>query len=194
VDVWAADAGFIARKMAALGISDPLDGHVDTARIAYIGHSLGGASSLQACHDDVACAGAVDLDGTPYGPVAASGLNKPFLLLSSQDGCLAGQCRPGTDATGIQVQTAAQKLIAASRGPHWRYAVDGAQHFNFTDYAAYFLVPPLHHLLGQLGSINGRRGLEITDAVVLAFLDHVLRSAATPDHLGSAFPELRAYG
>jgi dienelactone hydrolase len=193
VEVWAVDARFAARQVASLESTDRLGGHVDAARIAYIGHSLGGAASLQACHDDVACVGAVDLDGTPYGPVAATGLNQPFLLLSSQDGCLAGQCRSGADGAGQEVQAAARKLIEASTGRNWRYAVDGAQHFNFTDYAAYFLVPPLHHLFGQLGSINGRRGLEITNACVLAFLDHVLGSGPAPDNLDTRFSELRAY-
>lgn len=189
VEVWAADARFAARKVAA----DPLGEHVDTARIAYVGHSLGGAASLQACRGDPACAGAVDLDGTPYGPVGGSGLAKPFLLLSAQDGCLAGQCRPGAGPDSVAVETAARRLVAASTGRHWRYAIDGAQHFNFTDYAVYFLVPPLHHLLGQLGSIDGRRGLAISDACVLAFLDHVLRSGPAPDRLDARFPELRAY-
>ena len=191
VDVWASDARFAAHQLATLDPHDRLSGHVDASRTAYIGHSLGGASSLQACNDDPECLGAVDLDGTPYGPVAATGLSRPFMLLSSQDGCLTGQCQAGASADDQAIQSAARRLVAASTGENWRYAVDGAEHFNFTDYGVYFFVPPLNHLLGQLGSINGRRALDVSDACVLAFLDHVLRSGPAPDHLAARFPELR---
>ncbi|WP_051367929.1 alpha/beta hydrolase family protein [Hamadaea tsunoensis] len=191
VAVWSADARFAARQVAEFGPADRLAGHVDTGRVAYIGHSLGGASSLQACHDDPACAGAVDLDGTPFGPVATGGLDRPMLLLSSQNGCLTGTCRPGASADERQIEAAARRLAAASTGPSWWYAVDGAEHFDFTDYAAYFLLPPITHLLGQLGPIDGRRALEITGGCVLAFLDHVLRSGPAPDRLDGRYPELR---
>jgi predicted dienelactone hydrolase len=192
VDVWANDARFAAHQLAALDPHDRLSGHVDASRTAYIGHSLGGASSLQACHDDPGCLGAVDLDGTPYGPVAATGLSRPFMLLSSQDACLAGQCQAGANADDQTIQTAARRLVAASTGANWRYALDGAEHLNFTDYGLYFFVPPLNHLLGQLGSIDGRRALEVSDACVRAFLDHVLRSGSAPDHLETRFPELHS--
>ncbi|MCP2323493.1 putative dienelactone hydrolase [Hamadaea flava] len=193
VQIWAADARFAAARVAALPGDDRLAGHVDTSRVAYIGHSLGGASSLQACHDDPDCAGAVDLDGTPYGPVGSAGLDKPFLLLSSQDGCVAGTCAAGTGTDHEPIESAARSLLAASSGPNWRYALAGAQHFNFTDYSVYFFLPPLQHLLGQLGTINGRRALEITDAVVLAFLDHVVRSGPAPDTLEARYSELRSF-
>jgi predicted dienelactone hydrolase len=174
VQVWSEDARFAAAQIAR----DPLAFHVEPGRTAYIGHSLGGAASLQACHDDPDCAGAADLDGTPYGPVAATGLTRPFLILSAQAGCQTEECR---------------RLLSASAGPHWAYAVAGAQHFNFTDYAVYFLAPPLTNLLGQLGSINGRRGLVITGACLVAFLDHVLRGGPAPDHLDARFPELSVH-
>lgn len=190
VEVWAADARFAAGQVAALAGRDQLAGHIDASHVAYIGHSLGGASSLQACHDDQTCAGAVDLDGTPYGPVGTTGLAKPFLLLSSEDGCLSGTCAAGASTDQQTIQDDARKLLAASTGPNWRYSVTGARHFNFTDYGVYFFLPPLQHLLGQLGSINGQRALDITAAVVLAFLEHVLRSGAAPDHLETRYSEL----
>jgi pimeloyl-ACP methyl ester carboxylesterase len=105
--MWAADARFTAAQLPSW------DGaHTDTAHVAYVGHSLGGAASLQACHDDPACVGAADLDGTPYGPVAVTGLAAPFLLLSSQDGCLAGMCTPGTGTDGKLIEAAITDGIA----------------------------------------------------------------------------------
>jgi hypothetical protein len=176
VEVWAADARFVAGSVASLVGSDRLGGHFRPGVVTYVGHSLGGAASLQACHDDASCFGAVDLDGTPYGRVGSSGLDKPFLLITSQGGCQERQC---------------QNLLSAASASHWQYAVQGAQHFNFTDYGVYFLAPPLQNLLGQLGSINGTRCLEITAAAVVTFLDHVLRSGPTPDGLVQHYPELQ---
>jgi hypothetical protein len=176
VDVWVADARFVAGSVASLDGGDRIAGHLRPGVVAYLGHSLGGATSLRACREDASCVGAVDLDGTPYGQVGSSGDDKPFLLLTSQAGCQERQC---------------QQLLSGTSASHWQYAVQGAEHFNFSDYGAYYLAPPLQSLLGQLGSINGARCLEIAGAVVLAFLDHVLRNGPPPDGLAQRYPELR---
>ena len=76
--VWAADARFAAHQVGVL-----LGTHVDRRTVAYVGHSFGGAAALEACRQDATCTGAVDLDGTPYGPVVHEGLQKPLLMLSS---------------------------------------------------------------------------------------------------------------
>jgi predicted dienelactone hydrolase len=77
VDVWAADARFAAMQVAGLGRVGRFAGRVDATRTSYVGHSFGGAASLEACRSDPRCAGAVELDGTQYGPVVRTGLNKP---------------------------------------------------------------------------------------------------------------------
>jgi dienelactone hydrolase len=176
VAVWAADARFAADRMSAAG--GALAGHVDAARVAYVGHSFGGAASLQACHDDPRCAGATDLDGTPYGTVVTAGLAAPMMLLGTPGDCLAGACHP-TDAAHRDIDTASRSLRAASTGPSFRYEIAGAEHFNFTDYGAYY-VPALLHGLVQLGSIDGDRALLVVSGTVTAFADHVLRGAPAP--------------
>ncbi|HEY3506384.1 MAG TPA: hypothetical protein VGN37_26790 [Actinocatenispora sp.] len=187
VAVWAADARFVAARMARTGGS--LGGHVDATRVAYVGHSFGGAASLQACHEDRRCAGAADLDGTPYGAVVSAGLAAPALLLGTPGDCLAGPCHP-TDAAHRDIDTASRSLRAASTGPGFRYEIAGAEHFNFTDYGAYY-VPGALRGLTQLGPIDGDRALVVVSACVTAFADHVLRGgpAPAPDR---RYPELRA--
>lgn len=181
VQVWAADARFAAAQVTVLDRSSvsagpatsPFAGHVDADHIAYLGHSFGGAAALQACHDDPRCAAAVNLDGTQYGPVVHTGLDRPSLTIGSGDSCVTGTCRP-TSAIDRADQATALALLAASTGPAWCYRITGARHFNFTDYATYYLAAPLRSQLA-LGSIDGDRGLIITGSYLTAFLDHSLR-------------------
>lgn len=180
VAVWAADARFTASRMANTG--GPLNHHVDTSHAVYIGHSFGGAAALQACHDDPRCAGAVDMDGTPYGTVVHQGVTAPIMLLGTPGDCLAGACHPH-DAAETDIDTASRTLRAASTGPSFRYEIAGAKHFNFTDYGAYYIPIPLHGL-AQLGPIDGHRCLDIVSAYVTTFADHVVRGGPRPreDH------------
>ena len=146
--VWAGDAQFAARQAGVL-----LGAHVDRRKVAYVGHSFGGAAALEACRQDPACAGAVDLDGTPYGPVVHEGLRKPLLMLSSGSG-------------GADRDASTQSLFAASGSAAWSYTIDGAEHFDFTDYAAYWLAAPVRAVL----PLGNPRTLAITESYLAAFL------------------------
>jgi predicted dienelactone hydrolase len=187
-ELWAADAHFTADQVIALGSAGQFAARID-AKVAYVGHSFGGASSLEACRTDPRCAGAVDLDGTQFGTVVRAGLRKPFLILGSEDSCITGRCGPvGVDAGGEQ--DTAKTLLRASTRQHWLITISGAHHLNFTDYSLYFVAPPLHHLLG-LGSIDGRRMLTIQNDTVTSFLDHAVRGAdaTSLDNLSTKYPE-----
>jgi hypothetical protein len=128
---------------------------------------------MEACRTDQHCVGAADLDGAPYGPVVRSGLQKPILLIGSESSCLAPNCKPA-NANERADQAATRSLLAASGSSQWSYRIRGAAHFDFSDYAVYYLAVPLHHLLA-LGDIDGGRGLAITNAYLVAFLDRSSR-------------------
>lgn len=175
VDVWAADARFTATQAAA---ERRFAGHVDPTKTVYIGHSFGGAAALQACHTDPQCAGAADLDGTQYGSVVHSGLDRPMMIIGGQSSCVTGTCEPA--AAGDQAdRDTALSLVKAGTGPVWRYRITGAEHFNFTDYGAYYLAAPIGFLLA-LGPIDGREALSITNAYLRAFLDHATGTRPEP--------------
>jgi dienelactone hydrolase len=169
VEVWAGDALFAGRQVAAA-----YQDHVDARHILYIGHSFGGAASLEACRQDASCAGAADLDGTPYGPVVDSGLRKPLLLLSS-----------GKDGAATDPST--RLLFHASKGSSHAYTIPDARHFDFTDYAAYYLAAPLRLLL-PLGGIDGRRVLTIASGYLGAFADSAARGSPWT---APTYPEIR---
>jgi dienelactone hydrolase len=169
VETWAADARFTARQVEAA-----YQDHVDARHVLYVGHSFGGAASLEACRQDTACAGAADLDGTPYGPVVDSGLTKPLLLLSS-----------GPD--GAATDPSARLLFHASSGTAHAYTMPDARHFDFTDYAAYYLAVPVRLAL-PLGSIDGRRVLTIVSGYLGAFADSAARGTLWT---APTYPEIR---
>jgi predicted dienelactone hydrolase len=178
VNVWAADAHFVEAEVAGLDRTGRFAQHVDAARVAYLGHSLGGAAALEACRTDPRCQGAADLDGTQFGPVAHAGLSKPMMILASQDSCVTGSCQ-ADNSVDLAERDAARALLATGTGPAWCHQINGSGHFNFSDHAAYYLATPLHHLLG-LGDIDGPRGLAITNAYLAAFVDHVVRGTDEP--------------
>ena len=167
VALWAADARFVARETAAL--DGPFRGKVEQAAVTYVGHSFGGAASLEACHLDRKCVGAVDLDGTQFGAVVQEGLSVPSMILGSEDSCVTGACGPAATNPGGERETAAS-FVKASSGRSWRFILNGARHFNFTDYSLYFLAPPVRNLV-PLGAIDGRRALSIENVCLAAFVD-----------------------
>ena len=174
VATWAADARFAAATLASQrGL---FAGRIDTTvGASYVGHSFGGAAALEACHLDKRCAGAVDLDGSQFGTVVSSGLKAPILLLGSEDSCITGTCGPKAKDNPADRQRA-RSLLQASTAASWCSTIEGARHFNFTDYGAFYLALPLRKLL-PLGSIDPRRALTIQNGYVVTFLDHFLHGA-----------------
>jgi hypothetical protein len=172
VATWAADARFVAATLAGQG--GLFAGRIDTAaKVSYVGHSFGGAASLEACHLDSRCAGAVDLDGSQFGKVVRAGVKAPILLLGSEDSCITATCGPKAKDNPDD-RRRAQSLIDASTGPKWCSVIPGARHFNFTDYSAFYLAQPLRKFL-PLGSIDPHRALTIQNGYVVTFLDHFIR-------------------
>ncbi|MEV0349806.1 hypothetical protein AB0H88_28865 [Nonomuraea sp. NPDC050680] len=191
IGVWTADARFVAAHAAALDRDTNLAGHVDASRPLYIGHSFGGATAFQACHDDPSCAGAVDLDGALYGGVVRTGLRAPALMLGGENSCVIETCR-ADDAENRGMRDRTRQWLAASTGPVWRYEIAGTGHFNFTDYAVIYLAAPIRALF-PLESIDGARGLRIQNAYVTQFADQAVRHQASPLLAGARlYPEVRA--
>src|SRR5690606_1450477 len=134
---------------------------IDPAKIAMVGHSAGGASSVAALLKDPRIKAGMNIDGLAIVPVPASGLGKPFLFLGAQ-----ATRTPGSQEAASW-ETAWQHLTGWKR---W-LVVAGAEHASFTDTA----------LLGEQAGLDtgatlpAARSMEITRAYVAAFLDLHLR-------------------
>jgi len=190
LSTWSADARFATAQVRALDRTGLLAGHVDTGPATYVGHSFGGAAALQACHDDRSCAGAVDIDGTQFGPIGRTGIRRPFLILGSDNSCVLGSCHPG-DADERADLATARRFLHASTGTVFRYSIVGTKHFNFSDIATWYLAPPLRQLF-PLGPIDGPRGLVVEQSAVSAFLAWTHGAGQTDlETLASQYPEMR---
>ena len=169
MSTWVADMKFVARRARSA-----IEGVDVGRRVVFVGHSFGGASSLEACHEVSTCVGAVNMDGLDLGPVEHTGLRVPTLLLGHANSCVTGVCRPKSEEDRRDRSTA-RSMITAGHAPTWSVTLDGTEHFDFTDYAAYRLAFPLRRLL-PLGSRSGRRSLLSTERCLLDFTDHVTAS------------------
>ena len=173
VGVWAADARFAAGM-----VPKQLPNSVEPAiGPSYIGHSFGGAASLEACRLDQRCAAAVDLDGAQFGDVVTKGVHAPIMLLGADDSCITSVCGP--DAKTDADRNRALSLLKASTGTSWCATVPGTRHFNFTDYGAYYLAYPLRKFL-PLGSAGPRHALTVQNGYITTFLSHAIYQTPTP--------------
>ena len=176
-DVWVADAAFVVGTLAA---SPPAIGALDFDHVAYVGHSMGGAASFEACRQDARCAAAVDLDGTLWTDVRHTGLTAPSLVLRHDP---AGECdgfceAADADFAGVEAAGASQQ-----------FSVAGSQHMDFSDFG--LLRGPGDTLL-PVGPIDAERMTLITRDLVRSFLDEHL-SGAPAGALAEAverYPEL----
>lgn len=181
VDVLAADVRFVLDQLQIIN-AEPggqFAARLDMHHVAITGHSIGGATAIEVCRTDPRCTAAIDIDGTPYGQSVTRGIERPLLVLQE----------PAADDTEY-----AQKIgmvLANSTGPRYQLVIRGTMHFNFSDYAVLF--EPGFHVLGALGTIDGARGLDVTNAYLVAFLNHYLKGVKTPLLSGPSprYPEVR---
>ena len=175
-DVWAADAEFVVRTLAAT--PSPI-GTLDFEHAAYIGHSMGGAAAFEACRRDSTCGAAVDMDGTLWTDIGNSGLEAPRLLLQDDQ---SGEC----DAFCQRADPDFDRVMDAENAE--RFAIAGSRHMNYSDVG--LMWGPANALV--LGTIEADRMSVITRDLVRSFLDVHLRGLpdSTFADAGARYPEV----
>ena len=152
---------------------------IDSSKIGMAGHSVGGASTVNAMLTDPRIKAGMDIDGTTSDPLLAPGLDRPFLFLGRQN-----MYTPGTGNESRSWEDDWQQLKGWKR---W-LVVAGMAHPSFTDIG----------LVGeQIGLDFGAttpaaRGQAITAAYVRAFFDQHLSGKPQPllDQPSSRYPEV----
>jgi predicted dienelactone hydrolase len=174
VNAWTGDIAFVLDRLAQLNASDSsgkFTGRLDMTRVGILGHSLGGAVSLQFCHEDSRCKAGIDIDGAPHGSVIQAGLRQPFMFLLSDHGA-------ESDPASIQILADIRSIY--DRIPPDRRldaTIRGAFHYTFSDDGALLkssVVRGVLHVLGKL-RIGGRRQLAVTTYCVHTFFDTYLK-------------------
>lgn len=170
---WSADMTYSLDQLGKLNVSDPsgrLTGRLDLEKVGAFGHSLGGATVLQFCHDDPRCKAGIDVDGLPLGDMARQGVTVPFMfLLSDHSNEPAAQTRPViADIRSVYDHLPEDKRVWIS--------IRGAGHFRFSD-GAMLQLQPVMAVLHRLGIVHleGRRQIEITRKLISTFFEVYLK-------------------
>lgn len=185
----AADLSYVRRQLTSAGTGrgsapgmrglPPLD----PARVAVVGHSMGGAAAFEAVRTDRGFAAGANLDGT-FQTAGTTPVNRPFLLLGAGE-----HGRPGADRTWDRVW----RRLSGPR--HW-YSVAGSGHLSFTDYGVFG--GPLGRAVpgASKDAAAGEDMLRLTRRTVGAFLDAELRGslAVLLEAVVRGEPRIRRHG
>jgi predicted dienelactone hydrolase len=188
---WTADISFVLDRLERLNTADAsgtLTGRFDLTRVGVFGHSLGGATAAQFCHDDPRCKAGIDIDGAPHGSVIQAGLEQPFMFLLSDHG---ESSDPEARRIVANIQSIYGRLPPDRR---FRVAIRGANHFLFSDDGALLkshIVLGALRMFGVVG-IGGRRQLAVTTHCVHSFFDAYLKGTGSSrlDVSSPLYPEI----
>jgi predicted dienelactone hydrolase len=176
VQAWSADMGFALDQLERLNTSDPSGpflGRLDMQRVGVFGHSLGGATALQFCHDDSRCKAGIDVDGAPLGSVIGEGVTQPFMfLLSDHESEPDAETRP----VKANIHSIYDRLPSDRR---LLIMIRGASHYMFSDDGAMLKSPLVMRVMRTLGIVrlDGRRQVAVTAHYISTFFDVYLQGA-----------------
>ncbi|WP_148307055.1 alpha/beta hydrolase family protein [Nocardia nova] len=166
-----ADARFVLDRLVAAsehpdhaGLPRHLAEDLDVSRVGMFGHSLGGSTTAQTMHDDHRIRAGADLDGPILGSVAADGLDRPLLMLASDNSPWFGH--PGWEPQW-----------ATDTGLKLPLRVAGTRHMSLCDQqailpqlAAAGLLDPAKKI-EAVGTIDPSRSIDLQRAYLAAYFD-----------------------
>ncbi len=171
----ARDASFVLDRLASV-----VPVALDTARVGYFGHSLGGASALDACIVDRRLRACVDMDGSPFGEAATKAIRKPFLVLLSEPD---QRDRPPAADSAEARRRAEFARMGRERDEEWAMIgkrngtvpwhvvkILGTGHFSFSD-GPFQLPMQLQGVGATLAPIEMH---QVTERLLLDFFGHYL--------------------
>ncbi len=178
----AKDISFVLDRLTAPGSGL----RVDRSRIGAAGHSIGGASAVEAMRTDPRVKAAVNMDGNFFTEPSADGPKRPVLLLGAQ--------RTAHPDALEDWEKTWRHLTGWKR---WLDVTDGG-HLTFTDtpwLVENFGMPPgipSEAVPGAFGTLKAARATAVTRAYVSAFFDRHLRGKPSPllERPSAAYPEV----
>jgi len=188
--VWTSDIAFVLNRLEKLNASDPsgkFPGRLDMTRVGVFGHSFGGATAAQFCHEDSRCKAGIDVDGAPHGSVIQAGIDRPFMFLLSDHG---HESDPESSQVGADIRSIYDRLPPDERA---FIEIRGANHFLFSDDGALLKSHIVLRTLRMLGivRIDGRRQLAVTAYCLRSFFDAYLKRAGVSQISSPSYPEVQ---
>jgi len=199
IPLWTDDATFVLNQVEALNRNDSagrFTGRIDLERIGMLGHSFGGAVTVQMMKKDDRVKAALSMDGGFYGsPFSEKGLGKPFFMMYSEETYnkvmiayddvakqLGGISREAFEAPRKEYIQNSGRALA---GGGLSLLIPGSKHGSYTDLT---LFSPL---LG-LGSADPRRDHRIVNEFSVAFFDRYLKGKdnSALQALAAKYPEV----
>jgi hypothetical protein len=171
---WSKDLLFVLANLSSVGCQAASDsatcraiGSIDETRVGALGHSLGGAASLQAALESSRIKASLNLDGRLLGDVPAQGVNVPTMVLLNETHLLDGD-----DPT-------LRQYLDNARGTIYYAWIKGTMHNDFSDLGTIAaLMSDIGHPIEPskylLGGIDSARSLAIQSAYVRAFFGSAL--------------------
>ncbi|APA95551.1 alpha/beta hydrolase family protein [Nocardia seriolae] len=181
IDARLPDVGFVLDSLTVLAqggnpdaeqraLPAGLEHALDLAHVGMVGHSSGGYTAVEALHDDRRIGAAVDLDGQlgvdrDFGRAATAGVDRPVLVLTSQQIEEVGDARPSLDA-----------FFGVGTGWKRQLSLRDSAHYDFTDRP--LLIPDAAHPVDRrnIGVIPAARGANLVHGYVAALFDKFLRA------------------
>jgi dienelactone hydrolase len=189
--MWTSDTAFVVSQLQHLNAADPsgkFTGRLDMQRLGVFGHSFGGATALQFCHDDPRCKAGIDIDGAPFGRFVQEGLKQPFMFI------LSDHSRELSDPVDRQILADIQSIYDRLPNGRLLITIRRANHFSFSDQ----MLLKSQYVIGMLrifgfGGLDGRRGLAITAEYVHTFFDVYLKGAPSTllTSISTQYPEVQ---
>jgi dienelactone hydrolase len=211
IEIWVGDVRFVLDQLEQLA-SDKESmfyQRLDQKNIGMLGHSFGGATTIQMCYRDKRVKAGVALDGPMFGPDVTKNFKKPFLFLIAED-CFKrfqrepmdrndwkrhGISSPEEEAISRFEWFIAPQQIARSIGMDaYTVIIKDANHIAFCDNSVLKHVSIFSCLVGDLGTgaINGFRMTEIVNTCLVNFFNKYLKYQPSEllDGKGNMYPEV----
>lgn len=187
-DVWTGDIRFTLDQLERMNAEDPfLTGRLDLSRVGVFGHSMGGGAAVEALHDDPRFVAAINMDGTLVGDSAGEGINRPvMLMLSDEQSSLTTDMliQAGAAAENAEFIVARGKMtvqtVYENGAPGHLFVLDGSKHVTYTSGSALAAALAFGAPADAFGSIPAERANHIINAYIVSFFDQYLKDAPSP--------------
>jgi len=193
---WAEDASFVLDKIEELDVTSGqrFYNRLDLDKIGMLGWSFGGAASAQLCRDDSRLKAGVNCDGRLFGDVWETGIDKPFMIFSSERTFLSKEENEKRDfdhsfylkfmKVGPERRTS---FINKSNNDIFYIDISRSTHADFSDLILFYPRRPK--------SIETNLCQEIVNTYILSFFDKYLRSIDNEllDKVPSKYTEVKFF-